>query len=340
MNPDLIYQEIEREYDYQRQENERIERERKKEIADRIPAYKELAEQGIADSLVTLRARLEDADGTEQSPIGQPFSFRELTEKKKALLVQNGYPADYLMPVFRCRDCEDTGYIRDAYGVRKIPCHCYQKKLTEKLAAAYGQLSGLFDLIKTENFEHLSEAFYEGEDLTNFKRAEQLCREFVSNGCEGYQNFLFYGNIGTGKSFLSVCMAAEFLKQGKEVLYFSSVTFFEKLSALQFSNGSESRSELSDLRNEIYSCDLLILDDLGTERVNQFIMSELFATVNERIRREKSTVISTNLTLQNLSDVYSERVLSRIVSGYTLCKLTGRDIRLEKARMRNRQPEQ
>ena len=333
MNPDLIYREIEREYDYQRQENQRTEQARRAEIAERIPAYKELTLQSREKALELLNARLNGEQSTH-------FSAKEISQKKKQLLQDNGYPADYLDPVYACRDCEDTGYLKDAYGVRRIPCHCYQKKVTEKFGRAYGEASGLFDLIRTENFENLSEAFYEGEDLANFKRAEQLCREFVSNQDRGCQNFLFYGNIGTGKSFLSGCMAAELLKQGKEVLYFSAVSFFEKLADLQFSEGGANREKLSGFREEVYHCDMLILDDLGTERVNQFILSELFSLINERLRRQKATVISTNLTLQNLSDVYTERVLSRITSGYTLCKLTGKDIRLEKIRMRNHRPTQ
>ncbi len=335
MNADRIYREIEQEYDNRRMENQRILQQRMSEVSDRIPAYRELSEKSRRDGLRLLQRRLEN-DGSK--PPGEEkvsFSAREIIQKKQELLVRGGYPKDYLDPLYSCRDCEDTGFLRDAYGARRIRCHCYRKRVTEKLGEAYGKASGLFDLIKTENFDNLSDRFYEGEDLANFRRAEQLCREFVSNNGEDYHNFLFYGNIGTGKSFLSVCMAAELLKQGKEVLYFSAVSFFEKLAALQFSEGYRSRDELTDFREEVYSCDMLILDDLGTERVNQFVLSELFSLVNERLKRAGSTVISTNLTLQNLSDTYTERVVSRITSGYTLCKLTGRDIRLEKLRIQN-----
>ena len=335
MNTDRIYREIEQEYDNRRMENQRILNRRISEVKEKIPAYRELDEQSHLNAIKLLRARLEnnEADASQKERLSFPAD--EITRQKKALLVENGYPEDYLEPQYLCRDCEDTGFLRDEFGARRIPCRCYKKRVTEKLGQAYGEASGLFDLIKTENFDNLTDSFYEGEDLANFKRAEKLCREFVSNNGEGYHNFLFYGNIGTGKSFLSVCMAAELLKQGKEVLYFSAVSFFEKLAALQFSEGFKNRDELSGFREEVYNCDLLILDDLGTERVNQFVLSELFSLINERLRRNGSTVISTNLTLQNLSDMYTERVVSRITSGYTLCKLTGRDIRLEKIRRKD-----
>ncbi len=332
MNIDLIYDEIEREYDYQRQDNLRTEQRRRSEVYEKIPALKELTENNRSVMLKELQARLEERPIEDKSG-EQPLFGKALSERKRELLVANGYPADYLEPVFLCKDCEDTGHLRDEYGARRLPCQCFKKKVTRRL----GEISGLFDRIRTENFDHLSDAYYEGEDLANFKRAEKLCREFVSNTDGGCQNFLFYGNIGTGKTFLSCCMAAELIRQGREVLYFSSVSFFDRLAQYRFSDRSAARDERSDVLDDLYECDMLILDDLGTERVNQLIMSELFALIDERLRRKKSTVISTNLTLKDISDTYSERVFSRISSGYTLCKLTGKDVRLEKIRTKNKE---
>ncbi|MCR5418039.1 MAG: ATP-binding protein [Lachnospiraceae bacterium] len=327
MNVSLIYDEIEREYDRRRQENLRIELTRKQEIASVIPELAQMIEEARSASLAGLVERLEKGDSA--SAEGSPLS--SLKQKKAELLKKNGYPEDYLEPVFSCKDCEDTGYLRDVYGKRSIRCKCFSEKLFTRLSEA----SGLAQLIKTENFDHLSDAYYEGEDLVSFKKCEKLCRDFASNSDQCYQNFLFYGNIGTGKSFLSCCVANELLKQGKSVLYFSCAAIFDRLADLRFSDRDEEKQAGRDLQQDLYDCDLLILDDLGTERVNQFTVSELFSLLNERMLRQKSTIISTNLSFQGLHEMYSERVISRLMTGYKLCKFSGKDIRKEKIRERS-----
>ena len=130
---------------------------------------------------------------------------------------------------------------------------------------------------------------------------------------------------GVGPVFLLSIIASELLKSSHSVLYFTSHDLFETLARRTFENEG-----LADQADLITDCDLLIIDDLGTELTNAFISSSLFNCVNERILREKPTIISTNLTLQDFSDIYSERTFSRIVSAYTMVKLIGKDIRIQK----------
>ncbi|MCR4691739.1 MAG: ATP-binding protein [Lachnospiraceae bacterium] len=310
--------EIEREYGRIRLENADLLRRRREEVFEKIPEYKKLLQQTRREDLAGLMQKLtgETSDPGERTGV---FSWEEISEKKKSLLEANGFPADYLEQIYTCPDCQDTGYVRDDTGARRVRCHCFKKKLSEKLS----EESGLMQLLATENFSNLSMDYYQGEDLTNFQRAYTALREFCTNPKERYKNFFFYGNIGIGKSFLSCCAAKELLDQGREVLYFSSSRLFHKLS-------SENRSEV--FRRRLYECDLLILDDLGTEWFNNFVFSELFTLINERIAHKKPTIISTNLTLKDVADIYSERILSRITSQYMMCKLTGSDIRMEKKR--------
>ena len=323
---DRILNDIKREYDRMRLENAALLEERKQEVFLKIPAYKELMQGVRRTELQTLLQTL----GKETEAGDTVMDSAAIKSKKESLLVAAGYPADYLSMPCRCKKCEDTGYLKDAYGARSIRCSCYTKKLAERLS----EESGLSELLETENFDHLSLSYYEGEDLANFQRALTACRDFLANKEGGYKNFFFYGNIGTGKSFLSCCVAKALLDQGKEVVYFSSAKLFDKLAEEKNPARRDQEEDTEPVRSVIYDCDLLILDDLGTEWFNNFVFSEIFALINERIRRKKATIISTNLTLQNLTQIYSERILSRISSHYLMCKFTGDDIRMEKTRRR------
>lgn len=180
----------------------------------------------------------------------------------------------------------------------------------------------------TENFGSLSYDYYAGEDLEKFTRAVQICQNFVKTFNKGYRNLFFYGTVGTGKSFLSCCIAKELIDQGNLVIYFSASQLFDILSKSTFDKDSaEAASGISD---DICDCDLLIIDDLGTELTNSFVSSQLFACLNNRHLRKKATIITTNLSLGELRDRYSDRIFSRITSNYDICKLTGRDIRMLK----------
>jgi DNA replication protein DnaC len=156
---------------------------------------------------------------------------------------------------------------------------------------------------------------------------------FVENFKQDYHNILFYGTVGTGKSFLSGCVASELLKNGHSVIYFSSTGLFDNLARYTFD--TKEKEALSAFYQDLYNCELLIIDDLGTEITNSFVASQLFSCLNERNLRKRATIISTNLSLEELRDRYSDRVFSRITSSYTICKLTGRDIRMIKKRASN-----
>ena len=321
-----ILNEILREYAEERFRNREERRRRQEEVYAKIPAFRELSKESPRRSLEKLYRVLEKEDGTPLSMEDVRAEERTLSEKKRLLLTQNGFPADYLSPIHTCPDCEDTGFQKDEYGARTLRCGCFTKKLAERLC----ERSGLGEQIRDADFSKISLQFYEGEALEQYKKTYEACREFVSNPEHPYKNFFFYGTIGTGKSFLSCCVAKELIAQGREVLYFSAGMLFDRLA--QEGGVSRKDSGAGFLRSSLYDCDLLILDDLGTEWFNSFVFSEIFKLVNERILRQRSTIISTNLTLQNLTEVYSERLLSRITSNYRMCKFSGPDIRMEKRR--------
>ena len=283
-----------------------------------VPRYRQLSEQ--ISSLAIQQAFLmleQDAGDKEEFK----NSLANLRKEKQQVLLDAGYPADYLEPVYVCPDCRDTGYI----GLEK--CHCFKQQIINLLY----QQSNIHEMLKETNFSNLSYQYYEGEDLIHFENAVKTCKEFIDCFNSDYHNLFFYGTVGTGKSFLSGCIAKELIDQGKSVIYFSSTGLFEKLSTLSFDyNAKEDKAELYE---DLYSCDLLIIDDLGTELTNNFSSSQFFSCLNERILRKKSFIISTNLSLQELRDRYSDRIFSRITSNFKLCKITGPDIRMYKKRL-------
>ena len=294
-------------YEKIQNKNRHILLQRKEEIYARIPAYQELEQQ--ISSLCIMQGR-KLLSGDKQALDDMKKQLHVLSAQKQQLLKEHGYPADYLDPVYDCPDCQDTGYLPN-----HSKCHCMKQKIAHYL---YEQ-SGLENLLETENFSHLSTDYYQGEDLARFKKTVQNARKFVSDFSSHYRNLLFYGTVGTGKSFLSCCIAKELLDAGYCVLYFSACSLFDRISEY-----------LAQLYQDLYACDLLIIDDLGTELSNGFVASELFTILNERHLRKRSTIISSNISLEELSEHYSERLFSRITSNYELFKFTGSDIRIQK----------
>lgn len=290
-------------------------------VNKKVPRYRELSEQ--ISSLAVKQAFLmleQDAGNKEEFK----NTLSKLRKEKEQVLLDAGYPANYLEPSFVCPDCKDTGYI----GLEK--CHCFKQQIINLLY----QQSNIHEMLKETNFSNLSYEYYEGEDFIRFENAVKTCKDFIDCFNSDYHNLFFYGTVGTGKSFLSGCIAKELIDQGKSVIYFSSTGLFEKLSALSFDyNAKEDKAELYE---DLYSCDLLIIDDLGTELTNNFSSSQFFSCLNERILRKKSFIISTNLSLQELRDRYSDRIFSRITSNFKLCKITGPDIRMYKKRLTTR----
>ncbi|HCT92762.1 MAG TPA: DNA replication protein DnaC [Lachnospiraceae bacterium] len=252
-------------------------------------------------------------------------TIQALAEERQALLLAHGYPADYLELSYDCALCRDTGYI----GGKK--CECFKRAAIELL---YAQ-SQLSDILEKENFDTFKEDFYPRElkdeatgqsALDMARSAVRTARDFAAHFDKQFENLYFYGNTGVGKTFLTHCIARELIESGHSVIYFSAYDLFDELAKKAF----HSRDEGPGLPDYVGDCDLLIIDDLGTELTNSFVSARLFLLINERLTRRKSTIISTNLEIGAFSEMYSERTFSRIFSNYTICKLIGRDIRIQK----------
>lgn len=309
------YDFIRRKYEDQQTRNFHKLNRRKEEIYSAIPEYGQTEDRITSASMERARLLI---DGSDSSLFEYRKKISGYAARKKELLAAHGYPADYLDPIYTCPDCQDSGYRNGE------KCHCFKQLEIELL---YDQ-SNIREMIEKENFSVLSYEYYQGEDLNRFKNAVNVSKNFVNGFKKHYQNLFFYGTVGTGKSFLSGCIAKELLSQCHSVIYFSACSLFETLSRYSFD--SKSKDALYNFYKDIYNCDLVIIDDLGTEVTNAFVTSQLFGLLNERHMRQKATVISTNLSLEELRDRYSDRIFSRITSNYSICKLTGQDIRIQK----------
>ena len=305
------YDRIFRQYE-EKQRISRLETEKRHAaVYERIPKFREL-EDTAASLSVAQGKKLLSGDTDALNALHDDLA--RLKEQKKLLLLDSGFPADYLDPVFSCPDCQDTGYIN------REKCHCFRQA---EISLLYEQ-SGIQDLLAQNNFELLSYDYYTGEALVLFQNAVKTCRHFVKNFNSDYHNLFFYGTVGTGKSFLSCCVAKELMDQGCSVIYFGATGLFDLLSDAAFH--TKNRDERQNAYADLYRCDLLIIDDLGTELTNQFTASQLFSLLNERHLGKKST----NFTLAQLRDRYSDRIFSRITSNFDVCRLAGEDIRMYK----------
>lgn len=305
-------------------------RERRAEVYARIPEFRaldsEIPEMGAGMIRRLLSSRIvtdEDNDGAANGIPSLRPALSRVSRQKEELLVKAGFPADYLEPVYDCPLCHDTGYIRSE-GEKK--CSCFLRMESEYLSRS----SNLESLLLTENFEHLSYRYHTGEDLVRYRKAVDAAYSFAKTFGSDYRNLFFYGVTGTGKSFLSSCIAQRLTASGKSVRYFSAASLFEQLAALAFSSGG--RDAHRDFTEDLYHCDLLILDDLGTELTNNFVITSLFSIINERYLGQKPCIISSNLSPQELQRRYSDRIFSRIASSYELYRFSGDDIRIQKRR--------
>lgn len=300
-------QAILKEYDSLREKNRLLLAERQKEVAQKAPAYFDYHNQIVSLCMQRVSSTLypEQAEGSLSD---YPARLAHLRSLRKQALLEAGFPGDYLEPVYECPVCKDTGFITAAQ------CDCLKKRMVRAL---YAQ-SGIEHLLETNHFGTLSYDYYQGEDLEAFQNAVQTCRDMVAHFNTTKDSILLYGTVGCGKSFLSGCVAKELMDQGFSVIYFSASQFFNTLHQNSLYNGCE----------ELYNSDLVIIDDLGAELTNSFVTTALFSFLNERILREKSTIISTNLSLSELKERYSDRIASRMIQNFKLCKLSGPDIRI------------
>ncbi|NDL66731.1 ATP-binding protein [Anaerotalea alkaliphila] len=315
-------------YDKIRQDNNNLLKKRREEVFAKIPKLQDVHNKVATLGLTTAQAVMEDPSRREDYLEGLTEHIAMLVEHKQRLLVANGYPPDYLDPIYNCKLCKDTGYVGNER------CRCLKQAI---IHVAYEQ-SNLKAILEEENFDTFSLDYYDTQVLpeigvsprSNMLSVLDRCLEFVENFSHTFANLILYGQSGLGKTFLCNAIAKALLDEGYTVIYLSAFQLFRIFENYRFHNDNQEYGY--EEIQALYDCDLLIIDDLGTEVNNSFTSSELFNCLNTRLLHKKHTVVSTNLGSSEWSVQYSERIVSRIFGYYTPLKFFGTDIRLMKYR--------
>lgn len=310
-----------------RLENIAIHDKRKEQIYTEIPRIKEIDEEIAANALSAAKARI-----LKQSNLKEEVAARneKLANEKLKLLISHGYAENYLKPIYTCIKCKDTGYIDNK------PCSCMKQMVISQL---YAQ-SNISNVLSRENYDTFDLSYYSNKsdnihNATPYENAKNILersKQFIDEFEDKHPGILIYGETGLGKTFLSNCIAKALLDKGHTVLYLSSISLFESILSDIVMNNSRDANKLT-LYDYIYNCDLLIIDDLGTELTNSFAQSQLFEIINSRNNKQLSTLMSTNLTLHQLQERYTERTISRIMDNFLVFNFYGDNIRYTKRKL-------
>lgn len=247
----------------------------------------------------------------------------QLQEEKQHILEALGFPANFLVPPFSCMICEDTGTVN---GKR---CTCYEKRLKEGAFQEINQLSHL-SLCSFENFslEYYSDIPDQKTGVSPRKKMEETlkyCEQYASHFSTSSRSLLLIGQTGLGKTHLSLSIARGAIEKGFGVIYGSAPNLISKVEKEKFEQNRNMPS--GDTMALLQHCDLLVLDDLGTEFQTKFTTSAIYDLLNTRLNLSLPTIVSTNLSLKELEDAYTPRILSRITGFYKVIPFVGQDIR-------------
>lgn len=244
---------------------------------------------------------------------------RELQKRRRELIVALGYPEDYTDVHYTCKNCSDTGFID---GTRV--CNCL-KELIVKGRIAASAMGRLIEIQSFDNFD-LSCYSYDKKVYEKMKIILAMAKNYVKSFGEGSENLLLIGKTGTGKTHISTAIARELIHKGYDVVYDSAQNIISDFENDRFKNGYGREENRSD---KYLECRLLIIDDLGTEFINAFTVSTLYNLLNTRQNRGLPTIISTNLSPEELARKYEDRIYSRIIgAGCKVLPFEGKDKRV------------
>ena len=331
MSGNAIFKEIMRDYDRLKSDAQRLFALRQFEVYEKIPRVKEIDEQINRTGFEISKEILSPSKEKEEKALlieALKEKNMNLIEEKNNLLKKYKFPTDYLSSIYRCIKCSDTGFIEEK------KCSCLRQKLMQK----YYNMSNLANSLEDENFEtfdfrYFSKEVAQGESASPYDRIINIyatSNDFAQNFGAEFNNLLFYGKTGLGKTFMCNCIAKDLLDKGNTVLYVTAAQLFKSVTDYHFNKENDEEMKNLDFINFIYTVDLLIIDDLGTEFSTVITSSEFFNFINTRLLEKRPTIISTNLMPKDFRSIYSDRVTSRILGHYMSFQFLGSDIRLQK----------
>ena len=314
-----IFKRVKDRYDEKRQLAVKTAEERRLMIHEQSPAIADIDRALAGTGLKLFRAACEGTDSLQERIAEMRRENEALRAKRASLLEMIGYSADYTEAHYECRQCNDSGYLDDA-----SMCPCMKRALAIESFRA----SGLGDTIDRQTFDNFSLSYYKNDPDAYERMTEnlQVLREYADTFTPKSANLLLTGGTGLGKTHLSTAVARTVIERGYSVLYDTAHNIFSDFNYDQF----KSRPD-EELRSEKYfSCDLLLLDDLGTEVQTKNTTSYFYNLVNTRMNRGKATIISTNLFFNELLSRYGDRIASRLMGEYRVLQFRGEDVRLSR----------
>lgn len=325
MNKDII-KSILIEYEKKRDDALYKQQSRKQEVYSKIPQIKDIDIDIKQTSIALSKCIIENPVNYEEVTNKLKSKIEKLKREKAILLTENNIPLEYLNINYTCNKCQDTGYLNDGKK-----CSCFKQQLINR---AYG-MSNLENVLKKENFSNFDINIFSDEKIEDEEKSPRENMMNILNISEGFvinfekknrENLLFYGQTGLGKTFMANCIAKSLLDKGYIVIYQTAFKIMDIISNHKFNKYNSSGEEEYNL---LFTADLLIIDDLGTEFTNSFTNTEIFNIVNTRLLEGKKMIISTNLSPKEFADTYTDRTFSRIFSNFIPLKFYGDDLRWE-----------
>lgn len=312
---------IVREYEEQTKDNITKRDMEIKKVYELIPEIEEIDKQVSVIGSNTLKKIFSEPDnGDAKKEMND--KFRILSQRKKELLLKNNIPLDFDKIKYKCELCKDTGYIE---GVGR--CSCFRQRMIDLLY----EKSNMGELLKRQSFDKFDDDFYsrskvKGYDNTpydNMAKIKKFCMDFCDSFDKPSKSLVFYGDTGLGKTFMSSCIAKKIMDKGYTVIYIRAIRLFKLFDDDRF-------GRIEDGLDWLYNCDLLIIDDLGTEINTKNNTPYLLELINERIDNGKKMIINTNNNFDGLEKLYTKRFTSRLMESFDVMNFYGDDIRRQK----------
>ena len=287
-----------------------------------VPRLREI-DRELATTMAQTARAVFASGGDPKTAMDQVRERNLALQLERRELIAANFEAGFLDDAPICDTCGGTGYI----GSNMCECLaelCRQEQKKELTFLSAGQER--FDQFRLDYYPDRVDQKLGVNIRSLMEKTYQTCKKYAFSFSEKSGNLLFSGDTGLGKTFLSACIARTVADSGYSVVYESAGHLFTKLERAKFDPSEENRKEAA----KYTLCDLLIVDDLGTEMGSQFVTSALYTLINDRLLERKPTIISTNLTVEDLSRRYSAQIVSRLRGSYTRVPFLGDDIRVKR----------
>ncbi len=287
------------------------------EIYKKFPEFEEIDKEITDSGITAARLALKQGSASEKEYDKLSKKLTELEEKKVEILTKNGYPADYMSSVHNCPHCKDTGFVDGNM------CICYRTILSKyDLDKISGKKTADFSDFRLDYYSDIHNEKYGTSPRAHMREIFEYCKSYAESFSPASDNILMYGGVGLGKTFLCNCISSTLTAAGYNVIFQSAYNVFELISKNKFNY----KAGYDPAPEKFYNCDLLILDDLGTEFITEYTVASLFDIMNHRLTMGKPLIINANLSLKDMEKRYSDRIVSRLLTFRHLLFL-GSDIR-------------